>query len=511
MNSVNPNPYRLESGIECCFDSKSNDREPNLEFRVTEFKEIEMVDFVGQITRVYQFDPFKSAEVRSARRPHCRPHQKLFESSDRSRHKPMSILAASARPVISTLSNGLKVATVKVLSELSTVGLWIRSGSIYETPQNNGTAHFLEHLLFRGNSVYPKSALEDLAERTGVNIRAATSKAYTGFWAQAESRQVPVAIDAISQMTLNPSFDAAAVEAERPTILQEADEVARDFLEVVMEEAMKASFPDSPLGFPILGTRKTITTIDLKMIKDHYQTFFNPSNCYFSCATKLPHDQVAELVDKSTKFLVRRPEITLQAIENRINAKFNRKILRLASRVLDRSWVSLSIPAPPINSRDFMVWWLIKSAIGDVIPHRPFSGSPLLSNSGLEHLATSLDNLGKLSVLTLHGTCEAKREHDAVKALLTAVLNATMGMTDETLGFAKIQHQAKLATALTDTRTIAEELALQLLYWKRWRTLEDSTKGIDALTLDDVRRVAEPFFANDAPCTIVTVVPGGQA
>jgi predicted Zn-dependent peptidase len=422
----------------------------------------------------------------------------------------MSILSASARPIVSTLSNGLKVATVKVLSELSTVGIWFRSGSIYETPQNNGTAHFLEHLLFRGNSVYPRPVLEDLAERRGINIRAATSRAYTGFWAQAESQQVPIAVDAISQMILNPSFDAAAVEAERPTILCEAQEVARDFLETIMEKAMEASFPGSPLGFPILGTTKTITTIDLKMIQDHYQTFFNPSNCYFSCATKLPHDQVAELLEKSTKFLVRRPAITLQAIENRINSKFQKNTLSFASKYLDKSWISLSIPAPPISSRDFVVWSMIRAAIGNIDSDRPFSGSALLLNSGLEQLTTTLDNLGKLSVLSFLGTHQSKQPNDVLKALLTAVLDATAKMSNDTLGFAKTQFKMKLATSWADTRTIAEEIALQLLYWKRWRNLDDWIKIIDELTIADVQRAVEPFFANDAPCTIVAVGPAGQ-
>jgi processing peptidase subunit beta len=128
----------------------------------------------------------------------------------------MSIVDARAMPSISILGNGLQVATIHVASELTTSGIWVRSGCLYETAQNNGAAHFLEHLLFRGNSVYDKSALEYLTERTGINIQAATSRVHTGFWAQSEVRQVPAAIDVICQMVLNPTITAEAVERRTP-------------------------------------------------------------------------------------------------------------------------------------------------------------------------------------------------------------------------------------------------------------------------------------------------------
>jgi predicted Zn-dependent peptidase len=130
--------------------------------------------------------------------------------------------------------------------------------------------------------------------------------------------------------------------------------------------------------------------------------------------------------------------------------------------------------------------------------------------SGVDHLTTSLDNLGKLSVLTLLGSCPARREQEILRALLNSVLGATAKMTEETLLYAKTQLKTRLALALSDTRTIAEELALQLLYWKGWRNLDDWIKLIDALTLSDVRRAVDQFFAHDAPCTIVTFAPAGQ-
>jgi predicted Zn-dependent peptidase len=401
----------------------------------------------------------------------------------------------------------LKIATTKVVSELSTVGLWFRSGSIHETRSNNGTAHFLEHILFRGNSIYPKTVLEDLTERTGVNIRAATGKAYTGFWAQTESKQIPIAIDVISQMILNPTFKAHTIESERSTILFEVQEVGQDFLEMLMEKAMTVSFPNSSLGFPILGTPQTIQTINLEMIKTHYETFFNPSNCYFSCATNLEHKEIVETIEKSTRFLKRRPSIEIQSIENGINPKFETNRLSFGSKFLDKSWISLSLPTPPLHTKEFLIWSIVKNAIGDLRADRPFNVSPLLEKSGFDQLTINLDNLARLCVLTILGTCPVKKEEEVIKSILKALIESTVSMTSETLEFAKRQTKMKIAIALSDTRTIAEEVALQLMYWKGWRNLDDWTRTIDELTLRDVRPVVEQFFANDAPLTVLTLSP----
>ena len=100
----------------------------------------------------------------------------------------MSILPLKAIPKISTLSNGLRVATIPIQSDISTIGIWVKSGSIYENKENNGVSHYLEHIIFRGNDTYPQSRLEEITDLYGINIKAQTTRTTTSFSAEISNK-----------------------------------------------------------------------------------------------------------------------------------------------------------------------------------------------------------------------------------------------------------------------------------------------------------------------------------
>jgi predicted Zn-dependent peptidase len=321
--------------------------------------------------------------------------------------------------------------------------------------------------------VYTKSALEYLTERNGINVRAATSRVHTGFWAQSEGRQVPTAIDVICQMVLNPTITAEAVAGERETILLEAAEVSRDFLEVLMDKLMEVSFPTSPLGRPILGTKQTIRSLSLRQIQDHYDRFFNPSNCTFACATRLPHDRIVDLVRRSTWFVKKKPDINIDEIDKSIDVRFKGGVRSWVNPSADRTWFAISIPAPAPTSGLFTPWYVMKSAIGHVDPLQPFTQSLLVRQKEITQLMSYYNCLRLTSVLSLMGACRPGDEDRATKGAFGALSGATWDIQPDTLQAAKLQLKSTLARGLSDTRTVAEELALHLLNWGKWRSLEE--------------------------------------
>jgi processing peptidase subunit beta len=131
----------------------------------------------------------------------------------------MALIARHARPRVTELSNGLKVATLPVASEFSTFGVWVPSGSIFETPRTNGTAHFLEHLLLRSNAVYSSDQLSTIADQTGISMVASTARSHTAFSADAESKNAALAIDLVATSVFRPAITDTRVEAERWNIL----------------------------------------------------------------------------------------------------------------------------------------------------------------------------------------------------------------------------------------------------------------------------------------------------
>ena len=113
-------------------------------------------------------------------------------------------------------------------AETATVGVFIDSGSRYEDAANSGTAHFLEHLTFKGTPKYSQAKLEQTIEDIGGHLNAYTSREHTVFYAKVFKRDVPLAVGILSDMLINPLLDEAAIARERDVILREAEEVCHN-------------------------------------------------------------------------------------------------------------------------------------------------------------------------------------------------------------------------------------------------------------------------------------------
>ena len=124
----------------------------------------------------------------------------------------------------STLSNGLRVASQSGHGETATVGVWIDAGSRYETERNNGVAHFLEHMAFKGTHKRTRMQMEEAIENMGGHLNAYTSREQTVYYAQVFKDDVPQAMDILSDILLNSKFDEDAIVSERDVILRELRE-----------------------------------------------------------------------------------------------------------------------------------------------------------------------------------------------------------------------------------------------------------------------------------------------
>ena len=127
---------------------------------------------------------------------------------------------------ITTLPNGLRVATESSLAaKTATVGVWIDAGSRFETDETNGTAHFLEHMIFKGTEKRTARQLEEEIENMGGHLNAYTSREQTTYYAKVTDKDVPKALDILSDILQNSKFDENRISRERDVILREMEEV----------------------------------------------------------------------------------------------------------------------------------------------------------------------------------------------------------------------------------------------------------------------------------------------
>ncbi|CAG5120726.1 unnamed protein product, partial [Candidula unifasciata] len=176
---------------------------------------------------------------------------------------------------VTRLGNGLRVATEDSGIITSTVGLWIDAGSRYETPQNNGVAHFLEHMAFKGTKKRNQTDLELEIENMGGHLNAYTSREQTVYYAKCFQRDLPKAVEILADITQNSLLGEQEIERERGVILREMQEIETNLQEVVFDHLHAIAYQGTSLGQTILGPTENIKSITrsdlLEYIKTHYK------------------------------------------------------------------------------------------------------------------------------------------------------------------------------------------------------------------------------------------------
>ena len=197
------------------------------------------------------------------------------------------------------LNNGIRVILSKLEQYRSTsIGLWIKTGSIDETEENNGISHFIEHMLFKGTS---KRSARDIAEAfdsIGGDLNAFTSKECTCFHAKVLDRHIDIAIEIIADMINDPLMDTEDIKLEKSVVLDEImmaedtpDDVSYDLISKVI-------YHDGTLSRPILGTKETLDSINQDIIKKHLDDYYTTDNLVISIAGSFDEETIINLLNQ---------------------------------------------------------------------------------------------------------------------------------------------------------------------------------------------------------------------
>src|SRR5436190_23356792 len=197
------------------------------------------------------------------------------------------------------LPNGLTILTEEMQQIRSTsIGIWIKTGSRHEEFERNGISHFVEHMLFKGTTSRSAQDIARQVDSIGGNMDAFTAKECICFNVKVLDEHLPIAMDVLSDLVLNPIFDVQDIGRERGVILEEIkmDEDSPDYL--VHEIFTQNFWKDHPLGKPILGTKDTVKKFEREPVLDFYKQRFAPGNLIICAAGHLKHEQFVELVAK---------------------------------------------------------------------------------------------------------------------------------------------------------------------------------------------------------------------
>lgn len=200
---------------------------------------------------------------------------------------------------VTTLSNGVRVATEDNGAPTSTVGIWIDAGSRYEHEKNNGVAHFLEHMAFKGTAKRSQTDLELDVENMGAHLNAYTSREQTVYYAKCLKKDVAKAVEIIADITQNAKLGEQEIERERGVILREMEEVEGNLQEVVFDHLHSVAYQGTPLGLTILGPTENIKSIQRTDLQNYISTHYKGPRIVLAGAGGVNHDELVKYAEQN--------------------------------------------------------------------------------------------------------------------------------------------------------------------------------------------------------------------
>lgn len=200
---------------------------------------------------------------------------------------------------VTTLDSGLRVASETVQgSETATVGVWIDAGSRYETAANNGVAHFLEHLSFKGTAKRTQQQLEVEIENMGGHLNAYTSREQTVYFAKVFKNDLKKAVEILSDILLHSKLEDGAIERERDVILREMSEINKQQEELVLDHLHATAYQGTGLGRTILGPEENIRSLTRKDLVDYIQQHYTAPRMVIAAAGAVQHTELCDLASE---------------------------------------------------------------------------------------------------------------------------------------------------------------------------------------------------------------------
>nr|WP_256474058.1 pitrilysin family protein [Lutimaribacter sp. EGI FJ00013] len=401
------------------------------------------------------------------------------------------------------MPNGFRVVTERIPGlQSAAIGVWVLTGARNERPEQNGIAHFLEHMAFKGTETRSALQIAEAIEDVGGYINAYTSREATAYYARVLGADVPLALDVIADILRNSALDPREIEMERGVILQEIGQALDTPDDIIFDWLQERAYPEQPLGRSILGPAERVRGFSREDLAGFVTEHYGPGNMVLSAAGDVDHDQIVDLARATFGDLA--PRGAPQALP----AHFDGGDLRV-EKTLEQAHLALAFEAPAVTDPGIYTAQILGSALGGGMSSRLFqeirekrglcytifAHAGAYSDSGMMtvYAGTSGDDLPALVNLTLD---EMKRAADS--------------LSEAELERARAQMKAGLLMGLESPSARAERMARMIQIRGRVPDLAEVVAHIDAVTLPDLRAMAG-HMASTAPMAVALYGPVGQA
>ncbi|MBD2845236.1 insulinase family protein [Paenibacillus sp. IB182496] len=382
------------------------------------------------------------------------------------------------------LANGLRVVIEKIPTCRSvSFGIWVKTGSRNETPENNGISHFIEHMLFKGTKRRSARDIADLFDGIGGNVNAFTSKEYTCYFAKVLDTHLPIAAEALADMFFESQLDAEELAKEKNVILEEIamyDDTPDD---KVHDEASKAAFGDHSLAYSILGLEERLAEMDSERLRAYMREQYRIDNTVISVAGNVEDQAVLELLERHFGGFAN------QGASRPLVAPTFRGDYVFHAKKTEQNHICLSFPGYSISDAKLYAMILLNNALGGGMSSRLFQ--EIREKRGLAYSVysyhTSYADTGLFTIYAGTAPKQTKEVMDLTLEMLTELSGG--GLSEAELSRGKEQLKGSLILSLESTSSRMNRIGKNELMLGRHYTLDEMLQRIENVTMHDIDEV----------------------
>ena len=397
-----------------------------------------------------------------------------------------------------TLPGGLRVITEYVPGVRSVaLGVWVAAGSRDEPSSQMGSAHFLEHLLFKGTTHRDAMTISAEIESVGGDLNAFTTKEYTCYHARVLDEHLPLALDVVCDVVLNATVHDHDIESERAVILEEIAMYEDDPGDLVHDEFARAMFGNSPLGRPILGTVDTITALPRSAIKKFYRRAYTPDSMVISVAGNVDHAAVVRDVKKI--FAVRldkeaEPAAARSVQRSGRGRKASGVPVLISSRPTEQAHLMLGAPGLRRGDDRRFAVAVLSTALGGGMSSRLFQ--EVREKRGLAYSVYAYaQSFADTGVFGLYAGCLPSKADTVLDVCLTELDSvARAGLSPEELQRAKGQVKGSMVLGQEDPASRMTRIARAELHDEPLESIDQLLERVDAVDAAAVHDVAKDLL-----------------
>ena len=403
--------------------------------------------------------------------------------------------------VAERLSSGIQLVTESMTHVRSvSLGVWLLRGSRHESDRESGIAHFVEHMLFKGTANRSAQQIAQEIDSIGGQLDAFTAKEYAGYYIKVLDEHLPKAVDLLSDMLLRPAFKPEDIQREQGVILEEIKMVEDAPDDLVHEMFTQQFWPKHPLGRPILGTPATVSSFTQPTLRNYFGRSYVAPRLLIAAAGRIEHAQVRTLVERAFESAPLQGASDDTAPPDTAAGSVHRQ------KDIEQSHVCIGAPSYYQAHQDRHALYVLNTILGGSMSSRLFQH--IREDRGLAYAVFStLTSYSDAGMISIYAGCANER----VAQVVDLALEEMRGLREQPVPFdelrrAKDHLKGSLMLNLESTSSRMSHLARQYIFFGRHFTLDEMTDAIEAVTGDDVLRVANELF-RDQGLTATVVGP----